>query len=132
VTENVARSLRLLVVDDYPANVLALGVALRPLGAAIVEAFTGLEAIASSEKERFDGILMDVRLPDVSGLEACARIRSGLHNRTTPVLFHSAEDLTLEERRTAALHSAQEVVRKPVDPDSLLGQMRALLARSTH
>jgi CheY-like chemotaxis protein len=126
------RSLRLLLVDDYPANVLAMGVALRPLGADIVEAFSARQAIASSEQEEFDGILMDVRLPDLSGLEACARIRCGVRNRSTPVLFHSAEDLSLEERRCAALHSAIEVLRKPVEPERLLDEMRALLAQPTH
>src|SRR5687768_11998194 len=85
-----------LVVDDYTANTLALGVALRPLGAEVVEAHSGADAVSCAEAQRFDAILMDVRMPGLGGFEASLRIRA-TKNRDTPVLFHSAEDLTVDE-----------------------------------
>jgi CheY-like chemotaxis protein len=119
---------RVLVVDDYPANLLALQVALRPLGATLVEARSGTEAIAHAAERRFDGILMDVRMSDLSGLEACAQIRSSTPNRNTPVLFHSAEDLSAEEMEEARRLSPRDILRKPVDPADLVVRVRALLA----
>ena len=125
----VSQPMRLLVVDDYPANVIALTAALRPLGAKVAEAFTASQAIATADREHFDGVLMDVRLPDLNGFDAWAKIRSTVNNRRTLVLFHSAEELTADEQRQALIHSPRGVLQKPIDAEVLVAEVLILLRK---
>jgi CheY-like chemotaxis protein len=117
-----------LVVDDYAPNVLALGVALRPLGAQVLEANSGAAAVTCAEEVSLDAILMDVRMPGLSGFDACDRIQRTM-NRHTPVLFHTAEELTVAERERALALGARNIVKKPVSSEELVRELRALLRK---
>ena len=70
-----------LIVDDSPAERLALKAILSPLGFRIVEAASGREALREATRENFAVILLDVRMPSMGGLEVASIIRS--RERTT-------------------------------------------------
>src|SRR4029079_12308266 len=80
----------ILVVDDKPANLLAMSAVLKPLGVRVVEAQTGPEALALIEQESFAVMLLDVQLPDMDGFEVAARVRKTANGRELPILFLTA------------------------------------------
>src|SRR5690606_38125400 len=69
--------LRVLVVDDHPANRLILRTMMEAAGCAVAEAVDGRDAVGRAALEIFDLILMDVRMPRLNGLEATQMIRDG-------------------------------------------------------
>lgn len=84
--------LRLLVVDDNPANREIVAVLMGGLGVDVSEASSGGEAISISGQMPFDIILMDLRMPGLSGSEAAAAIKSIVGpNQSVPILGFSAD-----------------------------------------
>src|SRR5687768_12009012 len=79
-----------LLVDDTPANLLALTAVLKPLGARLVEAASGAEALAHLEKETFAVALLDVQMPEMDGFEVAEKMRTMQHGRELPILFLTA------------------------------------------
>ncbi|MGZ3345066.1 MAG: ATP-binding protein [Caulobacteraceae bacterium] len=81
---------RFLVVDDNPANRALVRAILTTLGADIVEASDGYEGVKAAMELPFDVILMDMRMPGLSGEEAVAEIRRGGPNAACPIIAFSA------------------------------------------
>src|SRR6185369_1534907 len=88
-----------LLVDDEPANLLALEVVLEPLGANLVRAASGEEALRKLQDTDYAAILLDVRMPGMDGFEAAKLIRSRPRSRSTPIIFVTADgsELSVEE-----------------------------------
>jgi CheY-like chemotaxis protein len=115
----------ILLVEDDKAASFALGELLGDLGAKLVHAACGEDALRHVLKQQFAAILLDVRLPGMDGYEVAAAIRSLERSRRTPIIFMSAE----EDRRTAVRDGSAEIyLRKPLEPDVLLPQVARLLA----
>ncbi len=76
-----------LVVDDDPDNIDLMEGTLAELPAEIVTAGSGAEAVRLAAERRFAVILMDLRMPRMSGLEAAEEIDRGTLNRDTPIIF---------------------------------------------
>ncbi len=109
----------LLLVDDLPANLLALEAVLAPLGHSLVKATSGEEALRLLLHQDFAAILMDVRLKGLSGVEATELIRQRERNRYTPILLFTALDSHEEEVLQGYLHGAVDYLRKPFNPQVL-------------
>jgi CheY-like chemotaxis protein len=69
---------------------------------------TGLEALAALKEKRFDCLVLDLRLPDISGFEVIQRIQNELRLVDLPIIIHTGKDLTREE--LALLQSVSETV----------------------
>jgi len=111
--------LRLLIVDDHEINRLAIETMLRPLGADLTQAQDGEAALAIARTQPFDVILMDVRMPGLSGLEATRLLRDGAGpNRATPVIAVTGDGSAAE---VSACHGAGMTghVLKPIEPARL-------------
>lgn len=84
--------LRVMVADDHPANRELARMFLEGMGAEVIEVEDGLSALALAGRERFDLILMDMRMPRMGGQEAMQAIRKGpTLCRETPVLAYTAD-----------------------------------------
>src|SRR6266545_701870 len=81
---------RILLVDDRPANLTALEAVLEDLSQDIVKATSGKEALRWLLKHDFAVILLDVRMPEMDGFETAALIRQRERSRHTPILFLTA------------------------------------------
>ncbi|WP_224373108.1 ATP-binding protein [Hyalangium versicolor] len=104
----------ILLVDDLPANLLALEALLAPSGHRLVKAASGQEALRCALLEDFAVILMDVRLGDMSGIEVTAMLRDRERTRHTPVLLLTAGSSDDRELLEGYAHGAVDYLRKPL------------------
>jgi two-component system KDP operon response regulator KdpE len=117
---------RILVVDDEPAILRALTSALTARGCKVSQAVDGQSAIDSVAVDPPDAVVLDLRLPDIDGVEVCRRLRtwSGV-----PIIVLSANGL--DERKVEALdEGANDYVTKPYSTPELLARIRAALRSS--
>ena len=117
---------RILAVDDVEAKRYAWERILTRAGFRVFTASTGSEALIRS-KENPDLIILDVRLPDIDGLEVCRRIKAESSTSSIPVLHISASLITPEDRTAALEGGADGYMTEPVNPEELVASVRALL-----
>src|SRR3954451_14710974 len=84
----------ILLVDDQPANLVALEAMLEDLGQNLVRAESGREALKRLLSDDFAVILLDVKMPEMDGFETAELIRQRARSRHTPILFLTAGDTT--------------------------------------
>jgi PAS domain S-box-containing protein len=108
-----------LLVDDQPANLLALEAALDTLGVNMVRAVSGPQALAALEKQDFAAVLLDVRMPGMDGFEVAREIRSRPRSRFTPILFVTAGDDPDEAMLSAYALGAVDFLAKPLRTEVL-------------
>jgi len=117
---------RVLIVEDEEAIRQTLRYNLTREGYVVSEAGTGSEALASARRERPDVILLDVMLPEMSGLEVCRVLRQEL---TTPILMLTAKGSELD--KVVGLQvGADDYVTKPFSLNELMARISALLRRA--
>ncbi|MDM8008485.1 MAG: response regulator [Phycisphaerae bacterium] len=109
---------RILVCDDEPHIVEGLRYLLRSPDRAIVVARSGREALASITQQRPDLLILDIMMPQMSGLEVVAELRASDETRNLPIIILTAKG----EARDASM--AQEVwhaavMAKPFEPKKL-------------
>jgi signal transduction histidine kinase/DNA-binding response OmpR family regulator len=119
VPQNAAITAHVLLVDDQPANLLALEAALDPLGVTMVRAVNGPQALAALEKQDFAAVLLDVRMPGMDGFEVAREIRSRARSRFTPILFVTAGDDPDEAMLSAYALGAVDFLAKPLRAEVL-------------
>ena len=114
---------RILVVDDEPAILRALTSALTSGGYVVRQAVNGQSAIDMVAVDPPDAILLDLRLPDIDGVEVCRRVRTW---SSVPIIVLSADGL--DQRKVEALdEGANDYVTKPYSTPELLARLRAVL-----
>ena len=118
-TGSLARPPAVLIVDDNPAKRLSLKAALLPLGYAIVEASSGLEALRCVIAQDFAVILLDVRMPDMDGFETAAHIRKRRQSEMTPIIFITAHAKNEVLNSDLYVEGAVDVIFPPVAPVEL-------------
>jgi two-component system, cell cycle sensor histidine kinase and response regulator CckA len=118
---------RILVVDDNEPGRYATCRLLRQAGYDVVEAATGAEALEQTAAAHPDLVLLDVRLPDINGLEVCGRIKAAPETSSTPVLQMSASVADATSRAAALDCGADGYIATPIDPKVLVATVRALL-----
>jgi two-component system KDP operon response regulator KdpE len=117
---------RLLVVDDEPDFLRTLATALRGAGYEVGTAATARSAVASVERLKPDAIVLDLVLPDGSGVEVCTKLRAWTN---VPIVVVSA--VGEEEEKVAALDAgADDYVTKPFSLAELLARLRAVMRRA--
>ena len=108
----VSNAAKILIVDDQPEVGAVLEEYFSGRGFAVVLAVGGLEALSKIEKDRPAMVLLDVRMPDLDGVEVLRKIREA--GPTPPVLMMSGNDDLGVAQRTLAL-GAVDYVLKPFD-----------------
>src|SRR5260370_17143286 len=88
--EPSAAKMKILLVDDQPANLLALETILEDLGQELVKANSGQDALRHLLNDDFAVILLDVKMPGMDGFETASLIRERERSRHTPIIFLTA------------------------------------------
>lgn len=116
----------ILAVDDVEAKRYVWEKVLTGAGFTVRTASSGREALDLA-KTLPDLIILDVRLPDIDGLEVCRRIKEQPITSSIPVLHVSASLITPEDRAQALEGGADGYLTEPVEPAVLIASVRALL-----
>jgi two-component system KDP operon response regulator KdpE len=117
---------QLLVVDDEPQFLRALTTNLRGAGYDVATATTGEEALSTAALRPPDAVVLDLLLPDRTGVEVCRQLRAW---SAAPIVLVSA--IGEERRKIEALDAgADDYVTKPFGMGELLARLRAVLRRS--
>jgi signal transduction histidine kinase len=116
-----------LNVDDHEPGRYARSRLLTEAGYRVEEAGTGEMALSLVHKLRPAVVLLDIHLPDMSGLDVCRQIRQNTAFAHTPILQISASAVSDPQRVVGLDSGADGYLVEPVDPDVLLATVRALL-----
>ncbi|HXX10060.1 MAG TPA: EAL domain-containing protein [Burkholderiales bacterium] len=117
---------RILVVDDEARLRYSLKRLLESNGRQIDECATGGEAVAALSRQHYDLVLLDLRLPDMTGLQVMDRLKTRLASMT--VIVVSADDV-IDSAIGALRLGAYDFVRKPYQPEELLNTVNNALQR---
>ncbi|MCW5805211.1 MAG: response regulator [Deltaproteobacteria bacterium] len=109
----------ILIVDDVPANLVAIEAALEPLGQRVVKASSGGEALMRLLENSFAVALLDVQMPEMDGYETARWIRSREKTRHLPIIFVTAFDHSDQAVQRAYKLGAVDFLFKPLDIDVL-------------
>ncbi len=116
---------RVLVVDDDPEVVAAVGEALQDDGYRVETATDGASALKSVLEAPPDLIVLDVRMPDLNGWEFCEIVRRQSHTRDVPVLFLTACS-EVRDQITAMQVGGSDHLPKPFRLAALRDKVRSL------
>lgn len=120
---------RILVAEDERDIRELIAFTLRFAGFDVVLATNGAEAVEMAEASPPDLIILDVRMPKMSGYEACRRLKENPRTSSVPVVFLSAKGQDSEIQQGLA-SGADEYILKPFAPDELIQQVRDILNRA--
>jgi two-component system catabolic regulation response regulator CreB len=118
---------RVLLVEDEPAIADTLIYALGTERFDVTHALTGGEALAAATRQTCDFSIIDIGLPDMSGLDVCRQLRA---TSRIPVLFLTARDSEVDRILGLEL-GGDDYVTKPFSPREVVARVRAILRRST-
>jgi two-component system OmpR family response regulator len=119
--------INVLVVDDEPVLAEMVSMALRYEGWNIATAGDGAAALESARSQRPDVVVLDVMLPDMSGLDVLRKLRE--ESPQLPVLLLTAKD-AVEDRIAGLTAGGDDYVTKPFSLEEVVLRLRALLRRT--
>jgi len=113
----------ILIVDDDQGSLLAMREVLVSLGAKLVTASSGEEALKRVLEEDFAAILLDVRMPGIDGFTTASMIRERKRSRYTPIIFLTAASEDLASMFRGYRSGAVDFMMKPVIPEVLRSKL---------
>lgn len=126
VNANLQTTVRVLAIDDEPQMARLLTIALEAEGYSVSTAGTGRQGLALAAQRRPDVVILDLGLPDISGVEVLKQLREWTE---VPVIILSVQEG--ETEKIEALDSgADDYVTKPFNTGELLARIRSTLRRS--
>ncbi|MEW8625874.1 MAG: ATP-binding protein [Candidatus Thiodiazotropha sp.] len=117
ITEQQRQNFHVLVVDDNEINRMLLCAFLAKLGNPYAVASNGYEALAQIRNNRFDVVLMDIQMPDISGMDVASRLRA--ESTTIPILIATTAHAFPEQHQTILDAGFSDLLTKPVGMEEL-------------
>jgi len=120
---------KILVVDDDADAVRLTSYALELEGYETLTAETGATALETVERDPPNLVILDVMMPDMSGIEVCQRLRSSPRTQHMPIIMLSAKGKA-QDKVTGLKAGADDYVAKPTDPAELIARVERMLLRA--
>ncbi|MGM0969309.1 MAG: response regulator transcription factor [Bacillota bacterium] len=120
---------KILVVEDEKKIARVLSLELEYEGYEVTVKETGMDGLKALEEESFDLVLLDVMLPELSGLEVLRRVRKT--NTATPIILITARG-SVPDKVSGLDLGANDYITKPYDIEELLARIRAQLRLNIH
>ena len=122
---------RILVVEDDQSLTKFLEQLLGTSGYDVETAGTGVGALRAVKEHQPHLVVLDLRLPDMSGYDVCKQLRQEFHSWALPILMLTGMDTPANQLRGYA-HGADAYLTKPCDPPELLHTVNLLLGETQH
>lgn len=116
-----------LVVDDQPANRIALEALLDDFDIQLLQAASGEEALKLLDDHDVAVVLLDVQMPGMDGYEVANLMQQGSRTRAVPIIFVTAINRDLEHVMKGYASGAVDFLTKPINPEMLQGKVRVFL-----
>ena len=117
---------RILVIDDEPTNVLLLKKQLEKENFHVVTALNGFEGLEIVEEEPPHLIIVDLMMPEMTGIEFCVQVREYFDSVTLPIMILTAKNL-LDDMIEGLNSGANDYLTKPFQQPELIARVRGLL-----
>lgn len=117
----------LLIVDDYPENLLSMRALLQRQDWQVMTAASGIEALGLLLEHEVDLVLLDVQMPGMDGFEVARLMRGSQRTRLTPIIFLTANEQSQDAVIKGYANGAVDYLFKPFDPQILKPKVQALL-----
>ncbi len=117
---------KIVIAEDEPDIRDLITFTLQFAGHQVIATANGVEAVQAVENERPDLVLMDVRMPKMSGYEACRALKNNPETASVPVVFLSAKGQESEVQEGLAA-GAIAYILKPFSPDELISRVQEIL-----
>ena len=114
---------RILIVDDHEAVRNIIDTILTNAGYDCMSASTGESALQMARRFKFDLVVLDVNMPQMSGLQVLALIR-----RWAPSVLMVTANSSIDTVREAVALGCEGYVAKPIEPRALLGRVQRILS----
>ena len=122
----------ILMVDDHAENLKALEAVLDGMGARLVKANSGIEALRHLLQEDFAVILLDIQMPGLDGFETARLIRSRGRSQHTPIIFLTALHQAEAHVAQGYAAGAADYIFKPFDPGLLRAKVQVFIDLAQH
>ena len=123
---------RVLIVDDEPANRMWLAKVLEPAGFTVLPAAGGREAIEMARNEKPDFVLLDLMMPEVTGFDVVEALRADASTRETPIVVLTATNLTEADKRMLNGRVSEILKSGTVASSDIVGLLRRVVHRNGH
>jgi diguanylate cyclase (GGDEF)-like protein/PAS domain S-box-containing protein len=117
----------LLIVDDYPENLISMRALLQRQDWHVITAASGFEALGLLLEHDVDLVLLDVQMPGMDGFEVARLMRGSQRTRLTPIIFLTANEQSQDAVIKGYASGAVDYLFKPFDPHILKPKVQALL-----
>ena len=124
------RPRRVLLAEDNPALAQVIKFNLERAGYEVIVVLDGREAWQAMQQEAFDVLVSDQQMPEMTGCELCARMRTMDTHKQTPAVLLTAKCLELDHSRLESALGVARVLGKPFSPRQLVETVGQLLAAS--
>ncbi len=121
---------RILIVDDREDNLYFLEIILTKSGYFVVSARNGVEALEMLKKETFSMIISDILMPQMDGFKLCMICKNDLNFKKIPFIFFTASYVDKMDEEFALRLGAEKFLRMPMEPDTLLKNVKDILTGS--
>ncbi len=119
---------KILLAEDHPVNAKLAATIMSKLGHKIITASNGVQVIDILKKEDFDFILMDIEMPELSGIDAAKMIKegkAGTLKANIPVIFMTAYDLSEIENIDTSF-TIEYYIRKPISANTITNVIKKI------
>ena len=124
---NLSKGKSILVVDDCEDNLLLMELLLQSEGYKVKSANGGIEGLAQINKQSPDLIILDLMMPDMSGLEVIEHLKNKCQILNIPIMLLTANS----DVRQEDIHDIDALCYKPFDIDSILETISSLFSSSS-
>lgn len=121
----------ILIIDDDIDTLKLVGIMLERKGFRILASTSGDKGLDLAEKEMPDLILLDVMIPDISGIEIAQKIRDNPATATIPIIMFTARS-QVDDKVEGLEAGADAYITKPARPRELFAQVNSILKRTPH
>jgi len=117
---------KILVVEDNETNLYLIRFMLKKSGYEVIEARDGAKGVELAINKNPDLIIMDIQLPDISGLEATKRIRASETDKEIPIVALTSYAMAGDRERALAA-GCTGYIEKPINPETFIAEIEKYL-----